>query len=77
MTDIRTEQIKLRAAYYNGVAVSVVAVGGLGVALSFIRENHSWRAFLSAVALFMACSVISIIMRELAVSYLKDIDKAP
>jgi hypothetical protein len=73
MTDIHTEQVKLRAAYYNGVAIALVAVGGFALAFSFLQEASSLKGVFVAFAVFVGLAVCSVALREIAVISLRDI----
>jgi FtsH-binding integral membrane protein len=75
MSDVRKEQIKLRAAYYNGVAIAIVAIGGLGVALATLRERSDLWTFGAAVFGLVGAAVLSIALREIAISSLAALDE--
>jgi len=73
MTEIiHTEQVKLRAAYYNGVAITLVALGGF-LAVSFLREDFSLRGVLVGFAVFFGMAVCSVALREIAAISLREI----
>lgn len=76
MLESRKEQIKLRANYYNGMAVASVAAGGFGAVLGIVRENPNWWSIGTGLGAFSALLVLSICMREIGANALKDLDKA-
>lgn len=71
--EIRREQVKLRAAYYNGIAIALTAVGGLGFAFSFFREHPDWRGIVAGFVMLIVCSIGSITIREIGVKSLADL----
>ncbi len=76
LTEGQREQIKLRASYYNGIAVAIVAVGGLGFVLPLAGDNgrEPWLIGVLSIAM-ITIVVISIVLREIAARSLLDLDK--
>ncbi|TPK42655.1 MULTISPECIES: hypothetical protein [unclassified Mesorhizobium] len=80
MTDGEKEKIKLRATYFNGIAIALMAVGGIGpyVTLSQLLRGTEAMEFLNvAGTLFFACGFvwISLKLHERAAGVLGELDK--
>jgi hypothetical protein len=56
---VRTEQLKLSAAYLNGLAIAFLAVGGIGPLLAFAAQSVSGNDFLSIGIIAFGCVCIS------------------
>ena len=72
MTRGREERIKLHANYLNGVAIAVLAIGGVAPVVSVILRPED-NAF-SVLAIFGICLLISGALRTFAASLLKELD---
>ncbi len=72
MTDGQKEKIKLRANYWNAIAVSVFAVGGLSPVIA-LSLNRPKQAFMS-LFIFAAAVIASYIIHTIAKSIVKSID---
>ena len=66
------EQIKLTAAYLNGLAIGLFLIGGLSIP-STILLNFGWIRIAVVVALFCFC--VSFVLHKAAKRSLKELDR--
>ncbi len=75
MSDAEKEQIKLRANYFNSLAVALVAVGGIAPALAISRSAVNWCEMVFPIAGFFTSLIFSLGLHFRACGYLKHLDK--
>lgn len=73
MSKAHEEQIKLRATYFNGLAIAVAAIGGVAplVAAVLRPEAGAWRS----PALAAICLTMSYVLHLVGRRTLKGLDK--
>ncbi|MEX6504777.1 amino acid transporter protein [Jiella sp. M17.18] len=72
-TEGEREQIKLQAAYVNGIAIGVFLVGGLSIPTSLIFNPHAGSAAAAIVA--GLCFVFSPALHWVARRFLRELDR--
>lgn len=69
---VRNEQCKLRANYYNGVAIAAVGVGGLAQAAAMVQQQ----AFSPGVVVFVViCALFSYVLHSLGKTALTELEE--
>jgi hypothetical protein len=72
MKESRKEQIKLRATFYNGLGITLFAVGGLGSYFFFARISNDplW-----GLVVFASALLISIGLHQIGYRHLRRLDE--
>ncbi|WP_112526712.1 hypothetical protein [Candidatus Phyllobacterium onerii] len=72
MKESRKAQIILRATFYNGLAITLFAVAGLGSYFFFARFSHDrlWGLVILASAL-----LVSIVLHQIGYRHLRRLDE--
>lgn len=73
MKESDKEKIKLQANYWNAMAVSVFAVGGLSTVITFTLNRPNEKYF--SLIIFVAAMITSYTIHLISRSYLNKIDK--
>jgi hypothetical protein len=69
---VRNEQCKLKANYYNGIAIAAVGVGGLAQAAAMVQEQ----SFSTGITVFVViCAVASYALHSLAKAILTEMEE--
>ncbi|MCQ0989982.1 amino acid transporter [Jiella marina] len=71
-TEAEREQIKLQAAYSNGIAIGLFLIGGLSIPSTIlVNVGQGWLA----IAVAMLCFLASFALHKFAKRTLRELDK--
>jgi hypothetical protein len=76
MTEARKERIKLRASYFNGIALSIIAVTGFGTVLAYFNRAGEPPSWLLLTTIMVPALAASIAMHALAAYTLRGLDRS-
>lgn len=69
---VRNERCKLKASYYNGLAIAAVGVGGLAQAAAMVQDQ----TFSPGVSVFVViCAVASYALHSLGKAVLAELEE--